>query len=729
MFKETGKASAGSIIQLLRLGERLILFVLMLLALLSVSATAMWHGFISQDVMLRSLAIGIISAALSFYLVQAGIFPRRLLSGIVLFYAFALLLIDIRKEIGVPIIHLFMFPSKALIFVSAQEALSFLMTFMLTLAALKHLQLLDPIDFSLVLLVEFSAYVLMLPLCRTLSFVLFFIPYGVVAVAALLLLQSAHMRFIAPTIETQRWESTFRGSFLRTVFSLSGWVLMLAVILSYALTSFVQPTNLLVHLSKIELKISERLSKYLMKAPNVLSFYGFSLSLRHPATELSGTVVMRVKCDVPGYWRLCAYDYYKDGTWRRQLKWHMEHLKKGEELIIGETDDQFGEFIKTEDVRQTVYVERCTLTYLPVLFEPTKVDADLEWMGFDSAGAIRSRRLIGQGFSYEAWSKVKLFSAHKVSWVELNANDIKRLSRYLQLPKEIKPKLTSIARRITAGANTTWDKAQAIRRYLKRGYTYDESAPPAPYDQEPVIYFLTISGRGVCTHFASAMVLLCRAIGIPARLAAGFAIGEWDDAKRSFIVRERDAHAWAEVYIPPVGWVAMEATPGYSIPPPRRLTMLVDQEGVDWFSGVKEWLFMLWEQYDVYISIGLILIASFAFCIFVLMHTPIKIPKWRERSVIRGEVAELFRRAVRIISKRHRQRKIGETAIEYAMSTKGILPEEGHSAFMQMAELFTQAVYGAGVTYDTSRISQMRALLTELNRALRGMRDDRKMAG
>ncbi|MCS7254163.1 MAG: transglutaminaseTgpA domain-containing protein [Armatimonadota bacterium] len=713
---DAAKVKVKSLIQTLSITERLALYIIMFFTFAISAFTALWHGFLSEGVVLRSLTLAVLGIGVSFYLTHINVLPRRLLSGVILFYAVVILLFDMKRELGFTALHFFARP-HSLISTSAQEAMSFLMAFILTLAALKHMQLLDPIDFSLVLLLELCIYTLMLPIYRSLSFVLFFIPYGILAVGALLLLQTAHLRFVAPVVELTGWEKAFHRSLLRTVLSLSGWVIVLSVILSYALTSFVRPLELLSQLSKFELSISERLSKYLIKAHSILSFYGFSISLRHPMSELSDTIVMRVKCDMPGYWRLCAYEYYKDGSWRRKARWHMRRLEKGEELILDLTDDRWDDSVQAEEVKQTIYIERCTLTYLPALFEPVRVDAALEWIGFDPSGTIRSRRLVTQGFSYDVWSKVKPFSAHKISWRTHTKEEIKRLSQYLQVPEKIKPQLRRIAERVIAGAATPWDKAQAIRRYLKRTFTYDDKAPLAPYEYDPVIYFLTISRRGICTHFASAMVLLCRVVGIPARFVTGFAIGEWDDSKRSFTVRERDAHAWAEVYIPPVGWVAIEATPGYSIPPPRRLSSLVEQEERDWFESFKENFMLIWEQYDVPISIALIALSLLAFSVFVLMHTPVKIrPLTGRRRLIRGEAVKLFEKALRIVAKHHRRRRMCETAIEYAMSTNGILPDEAQKALMRLAELFTEAIYSNGRQHNTSL---MQLFLNELKEAMR----------
>src|SRR5262249_4618376 len=71
---------------------------------------------------------------------------------------------------------------------------------------------------------------------------------------------------------------------------------------------------------------------------------------------------------------------------------------------------------------------------------------------------------------------------------------------------------------------------------------------------------------GYCEHYATAMVILLRTVGIPARLVTGFLATEWNEFGGYYTVRQQDAHAWVEVYFPRSGWVTMDPTPTVSTP-------------------------------------------------------------------------------------------------------------------------------------------------------------------
>ncbi len=95
--------------------------------------------------------------------------------------------------------------------------------------------------------------------------------------------------------------------------------------------------------------------------------------------------------------------------------------------------------------------------------------------------------------------------------------------------------------------------------YLDALCRYDQSAPAAPEGTDPVLYFLNESRRGYCMHYASAAVLLLRAMGVPARYASGFTA--YSIPGRQAAVADRAAHAWVEVWVDGLGWYPVEVTP------------------------------------------------------------------------------------------------------------------------------------------------------------------------
>jgi transglutaminase-like putative cysteine protease len=134
-------------------------------------------------------------------------------------------------------------------------------------------------------------------------------------------------------------------------------------------------------------------------------------------------------------------------------------------------------------------------------------------------------------------------------------------ARYLDLPDDLPDRVRVLARDLTALAPTPYDRARAIEAYLRQfPYTLDLSVPPATRDL--VDYFLFDLKRGYCDYYASAMVVLARAAGLPARLVVGYATGTFEPIQARYIVTEAEAHSWAEVYFPNHGWIEFEPTGG-----------------------------------------------------------------------------------------------------------------------------------------------------------------------
>jgi transglutaminase-like putative cysteine protease len=115
-----------------------------------------------------------------------------------------------------------------------------------------------------------------------------------------------------------------------------------------------------------------------------------------------------------------------------------------------------------------------------------------------------------------------------------------------------------LARRVTRGAETDHEAVARIERYLLDNYEYEQEVPDR---REPLPDFLFRDRIGYCQQFSGSMVLMLRMLGIPSRVAAGFAPGQADAEQGTYVVRDTDAHSWVEVFFPEVGWVTVDPTP------------------------------------------------------------------------------------------------------------------------------------------------------------------------
>ena len=185
--------------------------------------------------------------------------------------------------------------------------------------------------------------------------------------------------------------------------------------------------------------------------------------------------------------------------------------------------------------------------------------AHQEFLLIDSSGSLQNPVRTGAKTHYDATSWLPLVPPEQLRGASTDY-PVGIRQTYLQLP-DTDPRITALALQITAHASTPYDKAASIEAYLhsRYGYTLDLSGTPPTGD--PLAYFLFTKRAGHCEYFASAMTVLLRSLGIPARYATGFLPGEFNDLAGDYIVRASDAHAWVEVYFPGYDWITFDPTP------------------------------------------------------------------------------------------------------------------------------------------------------------------------
>ena len=311
------------------------------------------------------------------------------------------------------------------------------------------------------------------------------------------------------------------------------------------------------------------------------SMAGFSDGVQlggHGVIKDDPTVVMRVElaaqygspAAAPVHWRGVAFDRYRKGEWRRTPTSPLTtstyendgKVQRRTMLYDGPAlDTDAIAALQSNAVKQTVYLDPLDSS---VLFAGS-MPRVIAWQG-------GSRRWES---SQEHNDEIRLNHNSTIAytvWSTLDPPPVAQLRAapagplpagyevYLQLPAEITARTRALASEITAGATNNYDKAQAIVDWLGAKLTYTrEQAEPG--QQEPVDFFLFTRKKGHCEYFATAFSILARAAGIPVRNVNGFLGGEWNGFDNYLAVRAGDAHSWAEVYFPTMGWVTFDATP------------------------------------------------------------------------------------------------------------------------------------------------------------------------
>jgi hypothetical protein len=204
---------------------------------------------------------------------------------------------------------------------------------------------------------------------------------------------------------------------------------------------------------------------------------------------------------------------------------------------------------------------------------------------YDKTGSLSNPFHNETKIRYQADSLLPLVPAAELRQASTDTPELYR-HIYLQLPT-LDPRIAKLAAQITAGARNPYDRAARIETYLKTKYAYSLDLTD-PKGRDPLSYFLFDRRAGHCEYFASAMTILARTQGIPARYVTGFLPGEYNDVGGDYIVRASDAHAWVEIYFPDYGWITFDPTPPASAHPGGLLSRLAMYW--DWFQFTwSEW--------------------------------------------------------------------------------------------------------------------------------------------
>jgi transglutaminase-like putative cysteine protease len=266
------------------------------------------------------------------------------------------------------------------------------------------------------------------------------------------------------------------------------------------------------------------------------------------------------------YWRSLTFERYTGKGW---LNGEIEAIRypKGEKA-------RFSEFGHTETwdpppgyrlVQQEIKVFSTGLDVLYSSGSLVSVDEDytVAWrsprskaMGEPGGGDIFGAIIEKKNYKVQSLvpetspSELRLSGSEYPAWIA---------DRYLSLPPSIPRRVYTLAFDLTATIANRYDRALAIEQYL-RSLPYSLEVPLPPEDRDVVDYYLFDLQSGYCDYAASAMVILARAAGLPARLVMGYAPGSYNFSEAQYEISEADAHSWAEIYFPGAGWVAFEPT-------------------------------------------------------------------------------------------------------------------------------------------------------------------------
>jgi protein-glutamine gamma-glutamyltransferase len=302
-------------------------------------------------------------------------------------------------------------------------------------------------------------------------------------------------------------------------------------------------------------------------------YYGFNSQMNQ---NLRGTlkpkVVLRVRSQAPGFWRVLAFDRYTGQGWE---------ISRDEKVMrVNRPEWSYRFFLplalsadRTQQVVQSYTVVSELPNLLPAMTYPQQLYFPSREIEVDPEGSLRAPASLTEGLTYTVISEVPYRDR---SLLQKAPTDYPRSigKYYLEVPATIRDRVRQETERLLATSpnpiTSPYEKALYLAQALKQRY----SLPTDPFglpllekNEDLVEAFLFKNKGGYPDHFSTVLTMMLRSIGIPARLVVGFGTGEFNAFTGFYVVKNTDAYAMTEVYFPKYGWFAFDPIPGHELIP------------------------------------------------------------------------------------------------------------------------------------------------------------------
>jgi transglutaminase-like putative cysteine protease len=441
----------------------------------------------------------------------------------------------------------------------------------------------------------------------------------------------------------------------------------------------------------------------------------------------NSAVAMRVRVDRPDlltrkgmYWRGVALDLFDGRRWERSRTDLVPLRRIGETYTLA-----YGTRDRGSLVRQEILLEPTGSPALFYLQRPVALTSRVRALFLDPLGNLRAAGPFPFQISYEVLSSLDEYGEAVIG-------------EYLQIPV-VDPRIADLSREITQGIDDDINKARAMEQYLRDNYRY--SLEGLPMGADPLALFLFDVRQGDCEYFSSALAIMLRLNGIPARVVNGYLGGDWNSYGEYYLIQHSNAHSWVEAYFKDRGWVTLDPTPAVPRRPPAAfflsLAHFMDSLRLRWYRYVIRFgwgdqlhLFALLKRPDKWIHPGLpdlspIEVAKWlgarserwlglglALLIVARVRSWIRQKRFKGRArevTLPHEATERYRRFLALARKKGLRKKPGETADEFSRVAgplgNGLIDE--FTALYQQARFSTLNDFADGLT-------RMDQILTEL---------------
>ena len=439
----------------------------------------------------------------------------------------------------------------------------------------------------------------------------------------------------------------------------------------------------------------------------------------------SGTrEVFRVRAPFPALYRGAVYHRYEQNRWSldRGSREDVEASPEGYRFQVRDPGRAAG--IDSVAMEQVVRAGTPLTGVLFAAYEPELLVGSVRRVRCYAGATLATSSRLDPGETYSVVSQRKEPVA-EADRVEAFLSEEQR-ARYLQLPESIPQdgRVQGLAREITAGLTDPFDKARAISSYLESNYAYISRIEAPPAGVERVEHFLFASEGAYCDYFASALAVMCRAAGVPARMATGYRTDDVPEADNWYLARERNAHAWVDVFVDGYGWTELDPSPiGEERTPVQRAGETLGRAG-DAVKRAATWPFRrlarvpgVWWK----LPLALALLLALARGVYeVLREKPLRPPEGAAGAeAVAAYLVAAYRQMRRWLAKWGYPKPPGQTAGEYAVEVtrRGGVAAASVEAIV---DAYTAARYAGAATAEHAQ--QAAGALADLLAARRALR-------
>jgi transglutaminase-like putative cysteine protease len=299
-------------------------------------------------------------------------------------------------------------------------------------------------------------------------------------------------------------------------------------------------------------------------------YYGFNNQMNQNLRGfMKPKTVMRVRSQAPGFWQVLSFDRYTGQGWEvsrndRAITLNRSPWSYQFSLPV------FGALGRTQEVVQTYSIVSELPNLIPALATAKRLFFPTRQIAIDPEGSLRSPIILTEDLTYTVISDVAF--RDRVQLRQAPTTYPVQIQRYyLEVPAAIAPKLKQLAEQWLAKSEKPlvdpYEKALYLTQYLKQHYQIQPDFPYLKPNQDLAEAFLFQFNGGYPDHFSTTLTLLLRSLGIPARLTAGFAPGQFNPFTGYYVVKNTDAYALTEVYFPGSGWFSFDPIPGHDLFP------------------------------------------------------------------------------------------------------------------------------------------------------------------